>query len=174
MEPKWTNCFHNELSYENWYREWNFGHIKSFTVDFSSRMVTLQVWYFHKIQGGRKKIRIVLDELLNFLLLSSALTRNPLTCKIWWAPNKGSKWQMGFNSVFKVLKYFSVVMSVLFAFFIDEQTGRFGQLPFVQSQTMCTLTFKTYSTSVDNTASKLIIRDSQDLAVDSHFRHLWL
>jgi hypothetical protein len=30
------------------------------------------------------------------------LTLNPLTWKIWWAPNKVSKWQMGFNSAFSV------------------------------------------------------------------------
>ena len=33
-------------------------------------------------------------------MLSSALTLNPLTWKIWWAPNNASKWQMGFNSAF--------------------------------------------------------------------------
>jgi len=32
------------------------------------------------------------------------LTLNPLTWKIWWAPNNAGKWQMGFNSMFKVLK----------------------------------------------------------------------
>ena len=31
------------------------------------------------------------------------LTLNTLTCKIWWAPNKASRWQMGFNSAFKGL-----------------------------------------------------------------------
>jgi len=41
---------------------------------------------------------------------------------------------MGFNSAFKGLKYFSVIMSVpLFAFFIDEEAGRFVQLPFIES-----------------------------------------
>jgi len=33
------------------------------------------------------------------------LTLNPLTWKIWWAPNNASRWQMGFNSAFKGLKY---------------------------------------------------------------------
>jgi hypothetical protein len=32
-----------------------------------------------------------------------SLTLNPLTWKIWWAPNNASKWQMGFNSTFKGL-----------------------------------------------------------------------
>ena len=32
-----------------------------------------------------------------------ALCINPLTWKIWWAPNNASKWQMGFNSAFKGL-----------------------------------------------------------------------
>jgi len=31
------------------------------------------------------------------------LTLNPLTWRIWWAPNNASKWQMGFNSAFKGL-----------------------------------------------------------------------
>ena len=31
------------------------------------------------------------------------LTFNPLTWKIWRAPNNSSKWQMGFNSAFKGL-----------------------------------------------------------------------
>jgi len=29
------------------------------------------------------------------------LTLNPLTWKIWWAPIKASRWQLGFNSAFK-------------------------------------------------------------------------
>ena len=32
------------------------------------------------------------------------LTLNLLTCRIWWAPNNASRWQMGFNSAFKGLK----------------------------------------------------------------------
>jgi len=35
------------------------------------------------------------------------LTLNPLTWKIWWAPNNASRWQMGFNSAFKGLSYIS-------------------------------------------------------------------
>jgi hypothetical protein len=31
------------------------------------------------------------------------LTLILLTWRIWWAPNNASKWQMGFNSTFKVL-----------------------------------------------------------------------
>jgi len=33
------------------------------------------------------------------------LTLILLTWRIWWAPNNASKWQMGFNSAFKGLKY---------------------------------------------------------------------
>jgi hypothetical protein len=33
----------------------------------------------------------------------NSLTLNPLTWKIWWAPNNANKWQMGFNSEFKGL-----------------------------------------------------------------------
>jgi len=31
------------------------------------------------------------------------LTLILLTWRIWWAPNNASKWQMGFNSLFKGL-----------------------------------------------------------------------
>jgi len=31
------------------------------------------------------------------------LTLSPLTWKLWWAPNNASRWQMGFNLVFKGL-----------------------------------------------------------------------
>jgi len=34
------------------------------------------------------------------------LTLILLTCRIWWAPNNSSRWQMGFKSAFKGLKYF--------------------------------------------------------------------
>ena len=37
--------------------------------------------------------------------LSFTLTLNPLTWKIWWAPNDASRWQMGFNSAFKELTF---------------------------------------------------------------------
>jgi len=36
-------------------------------------------------------------DLLNNLNLTLILK----TCRIWWAPNNASKWQMGFNSAFK-------------------------------------------------------------------------
>jgi len=36
-----------------------------------------------------------------FLVLTLIL----LTWRIWWAPNNDSRWQMGFNSAFKGLKY---------------------------------------------------------------------
>jgi len=32
------------------------------------------------------------------------LTLNPLTWKIWWAPNNANRWQMGFNLAFKLLR----------------------------------------------------------------------
>jgi hypothetical protein len=39
-------------------------------------------------------------------LLHHILTLILLTWRIWWAPNNGSRWQMGFNSAFKGLKGF--------------------------------------------------------------------
>jgi hypothetical protein len=39
----------------------------------------------------------------------AGLTLILLTWRIWWAPNKASKWQMGFNSAFEVLMRVSYV-----------------------------------------------------------------
>jgi len=36
------------------------------------------------------------------------LTLTLLKWRIWWAPNNASKWQMGFNSVFKGLSKTSI------------------------------------------------------------------
>ena len=38
-----------------------------------------------------------------FRLILLNLTLNPLTCKICWAPNNSSKWQMGNNWAFEGL-----------------------------------------------------------------------
>jgi len=46
----------------------------------------------------------IIDITWAYVLLLS-LTLILLTWKIWWAPNNASKWQMGFNSEFKGLKY---------------------------------------------------------------------
>jgi len=48
------------------------------------------------------------------------LTLKPLTLKVWWAPNNASRWQMGFNSAFKVLmlilgkKMFDASLEIIF------------------------------------------------------------
>jgi len=41
------------------------------------------------------------------------LTLILLTWRIWWAPNKASRWQMGFHSVFKGLILHMLLASVL-------------------------------------------------------------
>jgi hypothetical protein len=41
------------------------------------------------------------------------LTLNPLTFKIWWAPNNASRWQMGFNLAFKGLIMIDYVCTLL-------------------------------------------------------------
>jgi hypothetical protein len=39
------------------------------------------------------------------------LTLYLLKCRMWWAPNNASKWQMGFNWAFKGLKiHFSIIL----------------------------------------------------------------
>jgi hypothetical protein len=47
----------------------------------------------------------------NYVIMVSdwkCLTLILLTWRIWWALNNASKWQMGFNSAFRGLKYFCV------------------------------------------------------------------
>jgi hypothetical protein len=47
--------------------------------------------------------------LLNAYVVDKYLTLNPLTWKIWLAPNNASKWKMEFNSAFKGL---TVILSM--------------------------------------------------------------
>jgi hypothetical protein len=42
-------------------------------------------------------------------LLFNHLSLILLTWRIWWAPNNASRWQMGFNSEFKMLKNFDTL-----------------------------------------------------------------
>jgi hypothetical protein len=44
------------------------------------------------------------------------LTLNPLTWKIWWAPNNASKWQTGLNSAFKGLMHWTIRLNVISGF----------------------------------------------------------
>jgi hypothetical protein len=43
------------------------------------------------------------DLAINGRILKCSLTLILLTWRIWWAPNNASRWQMGFNWVFKKL-----------------------------------------------------------------------
>ena len=40
----------------------------------------------------------------------NVLTLILLTWRIWWAPNNASRWQMGFNSEFKGLIYYELII----------------------------------------------------------------
>jgi len=54
----------------------------------------------------RQENKLAILEVLRFkrdLFFRVKLTLNPLTWKIWWAPNNASRWQMGFNLAFKGL-----------------------------------------------------------------------
>jgi hypothetical protein len=42
------------------------------------------------------------------------LTLILLMCRIWWAPNNASKWQMGFNLAFKGLNIISHTSNLMF------------------------------------------------------------
>ena len=52
------------------------------------------LWYINVVCGS-----------VYLLRAETKLTLTLLTWRIWWAPNNASRWQMGFNSAFKVLIY---------------------------------------------------------------------
>ena len=56
----------------------------------------------------------------------SSLTLNSLTWKIWWAPNNASRWQMGFNSAFKGLRYNRIYLNRLRKTKNLSKTSRFA------------------------------------------------
>jgi hypothetical protein len=47
--------------------------------------------------------------LLRVTIPDAVLTLNPLTWRIWWAPNNASRWQIGFNSAFEGLIQFDLL-----------------------------------------------------------------
>jgi len=44
--------------------------------------------------------------------IQNLLTLTLLTWRIWWASNNASRWQMGFNSVFKGLNQFRKILKI--------------------------------------------------------------
>jgi len=83
---------------------------------FTAGFLICSVVYFSNVTaGGIPSVKTRNPwNVLNFLLDVSScstcvhccvvsLTLNPLTWKIWWAPNNASRWQTGFNSAFKGL-----------------------------------------------------------------------
>jgi hypothetical protein len=64
---------------------------------------TLKMWIFWNVVYFLRPIfkSLIVDYLIFWLTL------NPLTWKIWWAPNNVRKWQMGFNSAFGGLFIFT-------------------------------------------------------------------
>ena len=54
---------------------------------------------------------------MNFTMIHGSmnikLTLILLTCRIWWTPNNASRWQMGFNSAFKGLKWILTFYNLL-------------------------------------------------------------
>jgi len=73
------------------------------TVHFSMTLVNDQL----DVQIFNTFITILYMYMFRAISCSSSgqivLTLNLLTCRIWWAPNNASRWQMGFNLAFKVL-----------------------------------------------------------------------
>jgi len=60
-------------------------------------VVYWEIWAVYSLPNEYYELLII----LSFTLLTLIL----LTWRIWWAPNNASRWQMGFNSAFKGLKF---------------------------------------------------------------------
>jgi hypothetical protein len=75
---------------------------------------------------------------LLYLYFTFYLTLNPLTWKIWWAPNNASRWKMGFNSAFKgliaycAISCYSNMNTLLLFVWIHFCTEAFFQRDFTQ------------------------------------------
>jgi hypothetical protein len=68
------------------------------------------------------------------ILHNFALTLILLTWRIWWAPNNASKWQMGFNLVFKGLAQFENLQNFLNlydSFWFNVIWHRWSAAPFI-------------------------------------------
>ena len=61
--------------------------------------------YWHLVALFFEKLVVMNPLLVCIVRYNMILTLILLTWRIWWAPNNASKWQMGFNSAFKGLKY---------------------------------------------------------------------
>jgi len=48
------------------------------------------------------------------------LTLNPLTWKIWWAPNNTSRWQVGFNSASKRVNFY-LTENLVTSYFVSKK-----------------------------------------------------
>ena len=69
-------------------------------------VLTKYYWYIYNIYYSYISY---ISIIYNILLMGTAVEQwltliNPLTWKIWWAPNNASRWQMGFKSAFKGLR----------------------------------------------------------------------
>jgi hypothetical protein len=93
----------------------NFSHKKS------QQMVRLKVVFN---QVGRSHI---LTLSVHHFYLNLMLTLILLMWRIWWAPNNGSRWQMGFNLAFKWLYEMAVKRFALFP--LHKQFEKHGSMP---------------------------------------------
>ena len=88
------------------------------------------------------------------MLCTAALTLILLTWIIWWASNNANRWQMGFNSAFKVLSStaaLSTIKKKLPRKFLNickkklSELWRFKEQPYLS----CVVCFKIYSASTN-------------------------
>ena len=56
------------------------------------------------ISASKRPQTYALDRAATGIGIHTSLTLILLTWRIWWAPNNASRWQMGFNTVFNLLK----------------------------------------------------------------------
>jgi len=110
-----------------------------------SKQVSLLIWQCKKTLIFPGKSRI--------------LTLILLTWRIWWAPNNASKWQMGFNSPFKVLK---PQIMVFFQFLFCEPTkcsNFFGEWSKQLLATLCRNTKQKPASEPISTSSSYVIEN---------------
>jgi len=90
-----ANCLSLTLNPLTWKIWWAPNNASRWRMGFNSAFKALVI----SPRGRYDSVRCMITETHQ----TDHLTLNPLTWKIWWAPNNASRWRMGFNSAFKAL-----------------------------------------------------------------------
>ena len=128
---------------ENWLLKEGMLKVKHYTCTMLFKHI-----FQHLLTAGvrilEKIVSIVFDRNKSCMFLTLIL----LTWRMWWAPNNASKWQMGFNSVFKGLK---TVLNTTYvqAFMWEKKVIDLVSQTFeIYCTTVCTYLKKNLTTSI--------------------------